>query len=114
MVKLDDVVNNQVTPDGVRPITAGNVISAEIREGLRQLLKRHDPEGYALYRKTKYPNGDEAGSTDETAKAATRILFDRARDLLVPYYLSSKPVESAEPEPSVADDGADEEEPADD
>lgn len=89
MKNLTTVVGDQITQDGVMPVNVGQVLCAEIREGLRRVLKTYDPEGYALYRATKYPAG-EGSETTETCQAATRILFDRTRDLLVPFYLTTK------------------------
>jgi hypothetical protein len=88
-MKLTDVVLDKVSEAGVLPITAGNVVSAQVRDGLRAILKQYDEEGYALYRATKYPTG-EGSDTPETRLAATRFLFDRTRDLLTTHYLSSK------------------------
>ncbi len=85
---LNDVVSSKLTETGVEVVTKGTIACANVREVLRSLLKTADAEGYALYRTTKYPAG--AGSdTPESRLAATRFLFDRARDLLVPHYVSA-------------------------
>jgi len=86
---LTDVVHERITEDGVMPITTGNVVAATVRENLRMLLKRADPEGYEQYRLLRYPNG-EGSDTQETRVASMRFLFDRSRDLLTPFYLHSK------------------------
>lgn len=83
---LNEVVATRVTDTGVLNVTRGNVVSAQVREGLRNLLQTADPEGYAEYRAIKYPEG-EGSDTPETRLAATRFIFDRARDLLTEHYL---------------------------
>jgi hypothetical protein len=88
-VNLNEVVTNQVSENGVQPITAGAVIFAQVRDGLRSVLKHHDEEGYAQYRAIKYPTG-EGSDTAEARLAATRFLFDRVRDILLPHYVSTK------------------------
>ena len=88
-MKLTDVVSDKVSESGVQPITVGHVVSAQVREGLRAILKQYDEEGYAQYRAIKYPEG-EGSDTPETRVAATRFLFDRSRDLMATYYLSTK------------------------
>ena len=85
---LSAVVTDKITEEGVCPITTGNMVCANVAGNLRNLLKQADPEGYALYRSTKYPDGD-GSATAETRVEALRFLFDRSRDLLAPHYLSS-------------------------
>lgn len=83
---LNQVVDSVCTDDGVTTITIGTQVCACVRENLRQLIKASDPEGYATYRALKYPGGDGT-DTPESRLEATRYLFDRARDLLAPFYL---------------------------
>lgn len=88
-MKLTDVVSDKITESGIQPITVGHVLSAQVRDGLRAILREYDEEGYAQYRATKYPTG-EGSDTPETRLAATRFLFDRTRDLMTTHYLSTK------------------------
>lgn len=84
---LNALAGSRMDENGVEVILVGSVINARIRHQLRQLLKEADPEGYSLYRDLKY---DQEGETSqEQGVAATRFLFDRARDLLTPYYQPS-------------------------
>lgn len=89
MADLNQIVADKMTETGVTPLTAGNLVSAHVRESLRSVLKAHDPDGYAMYKAIKYPGGpeNESSATAETRLAATRFLFDRTRDLLLPYYM---------------------------
>lgn len=89
-VPLDTVLADHVSPDGVTPLTAGAVLCVEVRQGLRRVLKAHDPEGYATYQKLKYPEGKDAGTSAEHRLDATRFLFDRVRDLLLPHYIPTE------------------------
>lgn len=86
---LNTIVGDKMTPEGVTPITQGAAICASLRENLRQLLAAADPESYAEYRKIKYPAG-EGSDTPESRLEATRFIFDRVRDLLLPHYVSTK------------------------
>ena len=88
-MNLNEVVTNQVSENGVQPITAGAVIFAQVRDSLRSVLRHHDEEGYGQYRVIKYPSG-EGSDTLETRLAASRFLFDRVRDVLLPHYVSTK------------------------
>lgn len=86
-IDLDTVLGVTETNDGsVLPITIGSQVCATVRENLRALIQASDPEGYAQYRAIKYPGGDGT-DTPETRIEATRFIFDRARDLLVPHYI---------------------------
>ena len=85
---LNDVVTSDVTEDGVKTITKGVIVCAQVREGLRNVLKDFDPEGYATYRTIKYPAG-KGSNTEETGRAATAFLFTRTGELLTPHYLST-------------------------
>jgi len=87
-VDLNEIVTEQLTDEGVTPITMGAVACAQLRGQMRALLKVADAEGYSLYRALKYPAG-EGSDTPETCVAATRFLFDRARDLLAKHYVRS-------------------------
>ena len=86
---LNEVVGTRVTDGGVLNVTRGHVVSAQVREGLRNLLQAFDAEGYAEYRAIKYPEG-KGSDTPESRVAATRFIFDRARDVLSTHYLSMK------------------------
>jgi len=88
-VDLNEIVTERLTEDGVQPITMGAVACGQIRAQIRAVLKVADAEGYAAYRALKYPAG-EGSATPESRLAATRFLFDRARDLLTPHYVSSE------------------------
>lgn len=109
-VPLDKVLADAVNPEGITPLSAGAVLCAEIRQGLRRVLKAHDPEGYAAYKRLKYPEGKDAGKSTEHRIEATKFLFDRVRDLLLPYYIPFPAVatdeepEEGEPEPHDAYD----------
>jgi len=85
---LNQVAGDKLTPEGVQPITVGAVICSQAREQFRSLLKVAAPERYEEYRSIKYPAGD-GSATQETRVAATRFLFDAARDLLAPHYVST-------------------------
>jgi hypothetical protein len=85
---LNEVIGSLVSENGVASLTRGAVLSAQVREGLRNILKSADPEGYNTYREIKYPQGP-GSDTSESRLAATRFIFDRARDLLVQHYVSS-------------------------
>lgn len=85
---LNEVVTEHLTEEGVQPITMGAVACAQLRNQMRALLKIADAEGYAAYREIKYPGG-KGSATPETRLAATRYLFDRSRDLLVPHYVQA-------------------------
>lgn len=87
-IDLNQVTGDKLTPDGVQPITVGAVICAQAREQFRSLLKAAAPERYEEYRSIKYPAGN-GSATPETRLAATRFLFDAARDLLAPHYVST-------------------------
>ncbi len=89
MCDLNEIIGTRLNDDGVGNLTRGMVICAQVRDNLRDLLQHTDEPGYAQYRKIKYPYG-EGTDTDETRVAATRFLFDRTRDILVPHYVSSK------------------------
>ena len=102
-MKLNEVVTEKMGPEGVQQITAGAVMCAQVRSGLRAVLKQHDPEGYALYRSIKYPTG-EGSATPETGMAATKFLFDQVRDLLVPHYVSTKDKPGEAFSPAAEDD----------
>jgi hypothetical protein len=86
---LTEAVSSRMTEDGVETVTVGSVACANVRCQLRTLLKVADAEGYAEYRAVKYPAG-EGSDTPETRLAATRFLFDRARDLLTPHYVRTQ------------------------
>jgi hypothetical protein len=86
---LNEVVATQVTEDGVDIRTRGQLLCARVREDIRHLIKHCDPEGYQLYRGIKYPQGDKS-DTDVTRVEATKFLFNRVRDLLVPHYVPTK------------------------
>ena len=88
-VDLHAVVSTVLTEDGITNVTQGTVACDHLRTLLSDLLKAADPEGYAEYRKLKHPACNGKG-TLEDRRAATRFLFDRARDLLVPHYLPAK------------------------
>lgn len=94
-MNLDEIVHEKLTLEGVTPITQGAVVCATVRENLRNLLKLADPKGYARYKAIKYPNG-EGSDTDHSRLAATSFLFDRARDLLLPHYVSTKATTESE------------------
>lgn len=85
---LSEVVTDKVTESGILPITVGMIVSAQVRDGLRAVLKRFDQPGYEQYRAIKYPTGS-GSDTPATRLAATRFLFDRARDLLTAHYVST-------------------------
>lgn len=80
-IKLNTVIADKLTADGVQPVTLGGVIGVAIRDQLRGLLKSMDPEGYAEYRKLK--------DSGDAGVVAMRFLFDRTRDLLSPLYISA-------------------------
>jgi len=86
---LNQIVNDKITDDGIQPITVGAVICAQAREQFRSLLRAAAPERYEEYRSVKYPSGSKESATPETRLAATRFLFDAARDLLAPHYVST-------------------------
>ncbi len=88
-INLDEVVGAVVSDDGVTNITQGTVACDHVRTLLSSILRAADPVGYTEYRKIKRPAG-AGSSTLETRREATRFLFDRVRDLLVPYYLPTK------------------------
>jgi hypothetical protein len=90
MLDLNAVIKTTVTEEGVSAITRGAVVCAQVREGLREIIRAGDPEGYAAYRVMKYPGG-EGTDTPATRIAATRFLFERARDILVPHYTPANP-----------------------
>lgn len=100
-IDLNDVVATKVSAEGVLAVTKGALIGAAIREGLRGLLKDADPEGYALYRATKYPAG-EGSDTVSTRLAATRFLFDRARDVFAAHYVSALDLTGSKPDEASA------------
>lgn len=83
---LNEVVSSKLTETGAEVVTMGTIACANVRGLLRSLLKVADAEGYAEYRALKYPVG-EGSDTPESRRAATRFLFDRTRDLLVPHYV---------------------------
>lgn len=87
-VDLHEVVGNVIDENGVQPITRGAQVCACVREQLRQIIQAANPKSYMDYRALKYPAGD-GSDTPETRVEATRFLFDCARDLLVPHYVSS-------------------------
>jgi hypothetical protein len=85
-INLNQVISSVPTAEGVTVITAGSLLCAQARNNLRNLLKDTDPEGYAEYRKIKYPDG-RGSETHETCVAATRFIFARAGELLAPHYV---------------------------
>lgn len=88
IMDLNEVVSSKLTGTGVEVVTVGTIACNNVRGLLRSLLKTADAEGYAEYRALKYPAGG-GSDTPESRVAATRFLFDRARDLLVPHYVSA-------------------------
>lgn len=89
MCDLNEVIGTRLNDEGVGALTRGMIICAQVRDNLRDLLQHVDEPGYAKYRKIKYPYG-EGSDTNETRVEATRFLFDRARDTLIPHYVPSK------------------------
>ena len=87
-MNLNEVVADVITAEGVQPITVGAQVCACVRENLRAFVRAADPDSYAQYRSIKYPEG-LGSDTLETRREATRFIFDRARDLLVPHYVPS-------------------------
>jgi hypothetical protein len=85
---LNRIVGDVLTDKGVQPITVGAQVCACVRDNLRSLVRAADPESYIEYRRIKYPAG-EGSDTLETRQEATRYLFNRARDLLVPHYVKT-------------------------
>jgi len=112
-VDLNQKVSEKMTPSGLKTITTGAVVCAQVRQGLRAVLKNHDAEGYDQYRAIKYPTGPKS-DTPESRLAACRFLFERARDILLPHYITTSDgeMETAETaaENQDAEDDCDEDE----
>lgn len=87
---LNDVVKSKLTEDGVMNVTVGMVLCQKAAYQFREMLKTFAPDKYLEYRKLKYPAGESVPSTHADKVAATRFLFDTARDLLCAHYVSSK------------------------
>jgi hypothetical protein len=89
MLNLNEVVGTSLNENGVTTVTRGALAMHQVRSILSGLLQQADPAGYAEYRKLKRPAG-KGSDTPETRQEAQRFLFDRARDLLVPFYIPTR------------------------
>jgi hypothetical protein len=80
---LNEIVTDELTEDGVAPITKGALLFASLRENLKAVLKAVSPEKYAEYKAVKFPGGV---ATAESRRAAAGFLLDATKEILLPHY----------------------------